>query len=199
VQAFGSLLFAFVNIRMRLRELPPGSAWNEAMRRSMVISIGGFFVPNVLANFGVIPQLHDSFQFMPGICGAAGVFFAAMGLFLGYFHQKWLQGAVVAIAGLVLPYAATWLWFRTTQPGTSAALLQLFGPTIITSIVSYVAFMLWHARLSNSTFDGLSGQLVADDYGAPKSRWERVIFKACLVIGSVLLLLLLFLSTIGGH
>jgi hypothetical protein len=57
-----------------LRELPPASAWNEAMRRSIVISIAGFFVPNLLANFGVIPQLRQSFQFMPGIYGAAGVF-----------------------------------------------------------------------------------------------------------------------------
>jgi len=68
---------------------------DEAMRRSMVVSIAGFFVPNLLANFGVIPQLHESFQFMPGICGAAGVFFATMGLFLGYLHQKWIQGGFV--------------------------------------------------------------------------------------------------------
>jgi hypothetical protein len=40
-----------------LRELAPAVAWNEAMRRSMVVSIAGFFVPNLLANFGLIPQL----------------------------------------------------------------------------------------------------------------------------------------------
>jgi hypothetical protein len=64
-----------------LRELPPGSAWKEAMRRAMAISIGGFFLPNLLANFAVIPQLHQSFQFMPGVCGAVGVFLASMALF----------------------------------------------------------------------------------------------------------------------
>jgi hypothetical protein len=37
----------------------------------MVVSIGGFFVPNLLANFGVIPQLHQNFQFMPGVCCVA--------------------------------------------------------------------------------------------------------------------------------
>jgi hypothetical protein len=68
-----------------LRELPPGSAWNEAMRRAMVISIGGFFVPNLLAYSGVIPQLRQSFQFMPGVCGAVGVFAASMALFLVIF------------------------------------------------------------------------------------------------------------------
>ena len=95
-----------------LRELPPGSVWNEAMRRAMVISIAGFFVPNLLANFGVIPQLHQNFQFMPGICGATGVFLASMALFLGYFHHKLIQGSAAAIARLSLPYFSTWFWFR---------------------------------------------------------------------------------------
>jgi hypothetical protein len=107
-----------------LRELPPSSAWNEAMRRAIVISIAGFFIPNLLANFGTIPQLHQSFQFMPGICGAAGVFSASMALFLGYFHHKLIQGAAAAIAGLILPYFSTWYWFRVMHPATSAGLPQ---------------------------------------------------------------------------
>jgi hypothetical protein len=107
-----------------LRELTPGWVWNEAMRRAMVISIAGFFVPNLLANFGVIPQLHQSFQFMPGICGAAGVFSASMALFLGYFHHKLIQGTAAAIAGLSLPFFSTWFWFRVTNPTASAGLLQ---------------------------------------------------------------------------
>ncbi|HYT22125.1 MAG TPA: hypothetical protein VEW05_18095 [Candidatus Polarisedimenticolia bacterium] len=87
-----------------LRELSPGSAWNEAMRRATVISIAGFFIPNLLANFGVIPQLHQSFQFMPGICGVAGVFSASMALFLGYFHGQVVQDVGAAIAGLIWPF-----------------------------------------------------------------------------------------------
>ncbi len=168
------------------------------MRRSMVVSIGGFFVPNLLANFGVIPQLHQSFQFMPGICGAAGVFFASMGLFLGFFHRRSIQGIGAAIAGLVFPYAATWFWFRITKPSASAGLLQLFSPTVMTAIVTYFAFMLWHARLSNLTFDALGEQTVGDDYGKPKRLWERVTYRICLAIGSVVLLLL-FLGAILGH
>lgn len=136
------LVSQFMNRSTPLRQLPPRSAWNEAMRRSMVISIGGFFVPNLLANFDAIPQLHPNFQFMSGICGAAGVFFATMGLFLGYFHQNWIQGTAAAIAGLVFPYAATWFWFRVTQPSAFAELLQLFGPTVITSMATYFAFAL---------------------------------------------------------
>jgi hypothetical protein len=168
------------------------------MRRSMVVSIGGFFVPNLLANFGVIPQLHQSFQFMPGICGAAGVFFASMGLFLGFFHRRWIQGIAAAIAGLVFPYAATWFWFRTTHPSASAGLLQLCGPTLLTAIVTYFALMMWHARLSSVTFDGLGEQMAADDYGKPQATWERVIYRVLMVIGAAALIFLL-LAAMGGQ
>jgi hypothetical protein len=183
-----------MNPSVPLRKLSPGPAWNEAMRRSFVASIGGFFLPNLLANFGAIPQLHPSFQFMPGVCGAAGAFFASMALYLGYFHKKWIQGITAAIVAVFLPYAASWFWFRITQPSASTGFSKLVGPTVVTSIVTYFAFMFWHARSSNSTFDGLSEQMVADDYGQPKHKWERVVYGVCLVIGSVVLLLL-FLSS----
>jgi len=182
-----------------LRELSPGSAWNEAMRRATVISIAGFFIPNLLANFGVIPQLHKSFQFMPGICGAAGVFSASMALFLGYFHRKLIQGAGAAIAGLILPYFTTWFWFRATHPSASAGLLQLFGPTVILAIGTYFVLMQWHARLSNFTIDVLTEQMVGDEYGKPKARWEQVTYRVCQVIGGVVILLLI-LGVFGrGH
>jgi hypothetical protein len=60
----------------------------------------------------------------------------------------------------------------------------------MTAIVTYFAFMLWHARLSNLAFDGLSDQMVGDDYGKPKRQWERVTYRICLVIGSVVLVFL---------
>lgn len=174
-----------------LRELPPGSAWNDAMRRAMVIDIGGFFVPNLLANFGAIPQLHQSFQFMPGVCGAAGVFSPSMALFLGYFHRKLNQAAAVAIAGLSLPYLSTWVWFRITNPSSSAGLLQLFGPAVLVSVGIYITLMKWHAKLSNFTVDVLTEQMMVDDYGKPKARWERVTCRVCQVIGVIVILLLI--------
>jgi hypothetical protein len=179
-----------MNPSVSLRKLSPGSAWNEAMRRSFVASIGGFFVPNLLANFGVIPQLHTSLQFMPGVCGAAGAFFAAMALHLAYFHKKWVQGVAAAIVGFVLPYVASWLWFRITQPSASARFSKLAEPTVVTSLLSYFAFMFWHAKSSNTAFGGLGAAVVADDYGHPKRKWERVVYGMCLVIGSLVLLLL---------
>jgi hypothetical protein len=182
-----------------MRELSPGSAWKEAMRRSMAISIGGFFVPNLLANSGVIPQLHQSFQFMPGICGAAGVFSASMALFLGYFHHKLIQGAAAAIAGLSLPYFSTWFWFRVTNPSASAGLLQLFGPSVIVAIGSYFALMKWHAGLSNFTVDILTAEMVADQYGEPKARWEQATVRVCQVIGVIIILLLILGSFARGR
>lgn len=169
------------------------------MRRAMVISIAGFFIPNLLANFGVIPQLHQSFQFMPGICGAAGMFSASMALFLGYFHHKLIQGATAAIAGLILPYFATWYWFRDAHPSASAGLLQLFGPAAIVAICTYLALMQWHARLSNFTVDILAEQVVGDEYGKPKAQWEKVTYRVCQVIGAVVILLLILSAFGRGH
>lgn len=160
------------------------------MRRSFVASIGGFFVPNLLANFGAIPQLHPSFQFMPGVCGAAGAFFASMALHLAYFHKKWIQGTAVAIVGFFLPYVVTWVSFRVSQPPASAGMLRLVGPTVVASMCSYFAFMFWHARSSNFSFDGLSEQTLRDTYGQPTRKWERIVYGVCVVIGAVVLLLL---------
>lgn len=168
------------------------------MRRAMVISIAGFFIPNLLANFGVIPQLDQSFQFMPGICGAAGVFLASMALFLGYFHHKLIQGAAAAIAGLSLPYFSTWLWFRVTHPTASAGLPQLLGPSVIVvAIGTYVGLLLWHARLSNFTIDMLTAQVVTDDYGEPKALSEKVTYWVFLVIGAVAVVTLVYLGIVG--
>ena len=49
-----------------LRDLAPGAAWNKALRRSLAICIAGFFLPSLLAELGAIPQLHQSFHFLPG-------------------------------------------------------------------------------------------------------------------------------------
>lgn len=166
------------------------------MRRAMVISIAGFFVPNLLANCGVIPQLYQSFQFMPGICGAAGVFSASMALFLGYFHHKLIQGAAAAIAGLSLPYFSTWFWFRVTNPSASAGLLQLCLPSVIVGIGSYFALMRWHAGLSNFAVDNLTEEMMSDQYGEPKARWEQVTVRVCQVIG-VVIVLRLILGSLG--
>lgn len=44
----------------------------------------------------------------------------AIAPYLAYFHKKWVQGVAAATVGFVLPYVASWLWFRITLPSASA-------------------------------------------------------------------------------
>lgn len=171
--------------------MAPSVAWNDASRRSVVICIFGFFVPNLLAEFGVVPQLHQAFHFMPGICGAAGAYFAALALFIGYYHQKTSWGAVLAVCAFALPYSATWLWFRLSHPSNSAGLLQLCGPTCIAAIAAYAFLIRWHAGESQVTIESLIAQLAEDKYGTPTSRSQQMIVRASVAVGFVLALLVL--------
>ena len=181
-----------MNTARPLRGLAPGAAWNDALRRSVAISIAGFFLPNLFAEFGALPQLHQSFHFLPGVCGAAAAFLASLALFMGHYHQKALQGAAFGIASLILPYLVTWSWFQLTHPSDSAGVLQLCGPTAVVAVVIYGALIWWHARQSNLTIEALSTQLGEDEYGMPKSRWQQLTYRVCSVIGVILILLVLF-------
>jgi hypothetical protein len=180
-----------VKTAQRLRDLAPGVAWNEAPRRSMAIGIAGFFVPNLLAEFGAAPQLYQNFHFLPGVCGAAGACLASLALFMGYYHQNQTQGALLAVCAFTLPYLATWLWFRLTHPTQSAGLMQLCGPTAMIAIAVYGFLMWWHARQSSLTIEHLSTQVVDDDYGMPVSRWQQQIVRVSTAIGFILILLVL--------
>ena len=133
-----------------LYDLAPGAAWNEALRRSLAICIAGFFLPNLLAEFGAIPQLHQSFHFLPGVCGIARAFLASLALFMGYYHRKLIQSAAFAVCAAILPYLATWFWFRLAHPSDSAGMLQLCGPTAIAAIVGYGFLIWWRSLRSNS-------------------------------------------------
>ena len=175
-----------------LRSLAPGAAWNDALRRSLAICIAGFFLPNLLAEFGAVPQLHQSFHFLPGVCGAAAVFLASLALFMGHYHQKVIQAAPFGVAGLILPYLVTWFWFRLTHPSDSAGLLQLCAPTAVIAVVIYGALMWWHASQSNLTIEALTAELGEDEYGMPKSRWQQLTYRVCMLIGVILILFVLF-------
>lgn len=146
----------------------------------------------LLAEFGAIPQLHQSFHFLPGVCGAAGVFLGSLALFMGHYHRKAVHAVTFAIASLTLPYLLTWFWFWLTHPSDSAGLLQLCSPTVVAAVVIYGALTVWHARQSNLSIEALSGQLAEDDYGMPKSRWQLLTYRVFSVIGVLLVLLVLF-------
>ena len=174
-----------------LRDLAPGAAWNEALRRSLAICIAGFFLPNLLAEFGAVPQLHQSVHFLPGVCGTAGAFLASLALFMGYYHRKLIQSAAFAVGATILPYLATLFWFRLRHPSSQAGMLELCGPTAIAAIVGYGFLIWWHAGQSRLTIGSLSTQLNEDDYGMPASRWEQLIVRASTTIGFILMLLVL--------
>jgi hypothetical protein len=182
-----------------LRTLAPGAAWNDALRRSLAICTAGFFLPNLFAEFGVVPQLHQSFHFLPGVCGAAGAFLASLALFMGHYHRKAIQGAAFGVASLILPYLVTWFWFRLAHPSNAAGLLQLCGPTAVVAVVIYGALVWWHACQSNLTIEVLSTQLGEDEYGMPTSRWQQLTYRVCWVIGFILILLVLFAALTNGN
>jgi hypothetical protein len=169
--------------------MAPGQAWKDASRRSVVVSIAGFFLPNLLAEFGAVPQLHQAFHFLPGVCGSVGAYFAALALFMGYYHRKISHGAVLAVCAFTLPYLATWNWFRLTLPSNSAGLLQLCGPAAMVAIVAYGFLIQWHASQSNLTVENLTTEISEDDYGMPTSPWQQQIVKISTAIGFILILL----------
>jgi len=171
--------------------MAPGEAWNDTSRRSVVICIAGFFLPNLLAEFGAVPQLHQAFHFLPGICGAAGSYFAALALFMGYYHRKPTAAAALAVCAFSLPYLATWFWFRLTHPSKLAGLLQLCGPTCVMAIAAYGSLIWWHARQSNLRIEGLLAEVNEDEYGMPTSRSQQMIVRVSAAIGFVLILLVL--------
>lgn len=138
-----------------------------------------------------VPALTPSYA-ITSVAAASGGTTAYTGTFTpANIPDKLIQGAAAAIAGLSLPYFTTWFWFRVTNPSASAGLLQLFGPSVIVAIGSYFALMRWHAGLSNFTVDILTEEMVADQYGEPKARWEQVTVRVCQVIGVVIVLLLI--------
>ena len=174
--------------------MAPGEAWNDASRRSVVVSIAGFFVPNLLAEFGAVPQLHQAFHFLPGVCGGVGAYFAALALFMGYYHRKIWHSAALAVCAFTLPYPSTWYWFRLTHPSNSAGLLQLCGPAATVAIVAYGFLIWWHASQSSVTVESLSTEIGEDEYGMPASRWQQQVVKAATAIGFILILLIAITS-----
>src|SRR6267378_8703709 len=50
---------------------------------------------------------------------------------------------------------------------------------------------------SNVPVDNLTEQMVGDEYGKPKARWEQVIYRVCQVIGAVIFLFLI-LGVLGS-
>jgi hypothetical protein len=166
---------------MKIAQLQPGPAWNEAERRSIPIGIIGFFLIGLAAKFG---DLADPFPL--GLSGAVGFFLAALALTVGYYHRKAFAAQFVAGGLLVLPFALTALCVRLTPLTRESSVVALAG-----GLGAYLALHRWHRNLSKLETNVYVRQLAGDASLVPKARWQVALYGIFVVIGAVVLLLIL--------
>jgi hypothetical protein len=177
-----------------LRGLPPASAWHDAGRRAIPFGIVGYFVVNLFSYFGALPALQPSMLYLPGFPGAAGLFLAALALLIAYYHKEWIKGMLAAAICLVLPYLVNFFWFRVAHLPVRGGLLGILAPTMIAALPLFVGLHALHRRLSKLTTEEYQLQLSADDYGAPKKKWEKTVYWVCVVVGIVIIITIVFAS-----
>ncbi|HKN34584.1 MAG TPA: hypothetical protein VJX16_15205 [Terriglobales bacterium] len=61
---------------MKIRQLQPGAAWNDAERRSIPVDIVGFFLTGLLSSTGFLRAVLHAFT--AGVLGAAAFFLATI-------------------------------------------------------------------------------------------------------------------------
>jgi hypothetical protein len=166
---------------MKIAQLQPGPAWNEAERRSIPIGIIGFFLIGLVAKFS---DLADPFPL--GLSGAVGFFLAALALMLGFYHRKAFAAQFVAGGMLVLPFALTALGVRLLPLTRGRSVIVLAG-----GLVAYLALHRWHRTLSKVESGTYLRQLAGDDSLVPKAGWQVTLYGIFVVIGAVMLLLIL--------
>jgi cytosine/uracil/thiamine/allantoin permease len=168
---------------MKIRELQPGAAWNDAERRSIPIGIVGFFLSGLLSTFGVLDAIPSAFA--AGVCGAVAFYFATVALLIGYYHKRMLLGASVSSLTFVTPWLVRILAFRMPSRGLAMFVLLAAGATI------YFVLHRFHFALSNVSAHEYMNQLAYEQQGEPKASWQTLVFVVCLVVGAAVLLLLL--------
>lgn len=166
---------------MKIAQLRPGPAWNEAERRSIPIGIVGFFLIGLIAKLGDVAN-----PFSLGLYGAVGFFLAALALMLGFYHRKAFAAQFVAGGLLVLPFALTALGVRLLPLTRERSIVVLVG-----GLMGYLALHRWHRTLSKVESGTYVRQLAGDDSLVPKAGWQVALYGVFVVIGAVMLLLIL--------
>ena len=166
---------------MKIAQLQPGPAWNEAERRSIPIGIIGFFLIGLAAKFG---DLADPFPL--GLSGAVGFFLAALALTVGFYHRKAFAAQFVAGGLFVLPFALTALCVRLAPLTSERSVIVLAG-----GLIAYFALHRWHRTLSKIESDVYVRQLADDDSLVPKARWQVALYGFFVIVGALVLLLIL--------
>lgn len=90
---------------MRICQLDPGSAWNEAERRATPFGFVGFFVAGSLCAFGATPGIRNAF--LAGICGAIGCFFGGIAFLIGLYSKKSALALIATPFITILPIITT--------------------------------------------------------------------------------------------
>ena len=166
---------------MKIAQLQPGPAWNEAERRSIPIGIIGFFLIGLVAKFG---DLADPFPL--GLSGAVGFFLAALALTVGFYHRKAFAAQFVAGGLFVLPFALTALCVRLAHLTRGLSIVVLAS-----GLAAYFALHRWHRALSKIETDAYVRQLADDESLMPKAGWLVALYGIFVILGAVVLLLLL--------
>jgi hypothetical protein len=169
---------------MSIRELGPGSAWNEAERRAIPFGFVGFFLGGLVCVFGGDPGIRE--PFLAGFCGAVGLFLANIAFLVGFCRKKVALAVAGTIVAAILPTVTTALLLPWTGPGRAA-----FVPSIVVGVGVYAALHRVHRLLSGLTLATYVRQLADDQQGAPKTGWERRVYWLLGVIGALVILALL--------
>jgi hypothetical protein len=169
---------------MNIRELNPGSAWNEAERRAIPIGFVGFFLAGVICAFGHAPGIRE--PFLAGICGAVGLFFAAIAFLVGFYRNKVALAVLAALLIAILPTVITALLLPWIGNG-----LVAFVPSVLVGVGLYLILHRVHRTFSGMAVVPYLSQVAYDQHGTPKAGWERKVFWLLAGLGAITILALL--------
>ncbi len=169
---------------MGLRQLDPGSAWNEAERRAIPFAFVGFFLAGVICAFGYGAGIRE--PFLAGVCGGVGLFLAEIAFVIGFYSRKLALAGIATLLIAIFPTVITALLLPWLGSGKIT-----FIPSIAVGIGLYTLLHRVHRTLSGLTFATYVHQLAYDQYGTPKSGWEHKIFWLLAGIGAATALILL--------
>jgi hypothetical protein len=169
---------------VRIKDLKPGSAWNETERRAIPLALVGFFGAGLLTALGYQRWIRE--PFVAGICGAIGLFLGSIAFLLGVYHRRVALGIVTGLVTLAVPAAAT--SFSQRLVGDSKASLL---PSVLAGIGLYIILHGLHLRLSGLTLEGYVAELAHDEHWNPKPKWKRGVYRVCVALGAAILIALL--------
>jgi len=154
---------------MNIRQLDPGSAWNEAERRAIPFGFVGFFLAGVVCVFGHDPGIRD--PFLAGVCGAVGLFLGDIAFLVGFYRKKLALAVIAALLVAISPTVSTafllpWIGNRRVT----------FVPSIVVGIGLYALLHRVHRTLSGVAPLTYVRQLAYDQHGPPRAGWERKVF-----------------------